>query len=136
MNGRRVVVAGGTGNVGTFIVKALLEHGAAVTVPSRSERSLAAFRAHLQPRTDESSWKRLRTIVTDVAAADAALDPREPHAVVASLGTFIPAPSLLKASVADLDEVLHDYVRAHFAVAQRFLPALVEKRGTYIFING
>ena len=47
MSAPRVVVAGGSGNVGTFMARALLERGATVVVPSRSEKMLAEFRTHL-----------------------------------------------------------------------------------------
>ena len=136
MNGQRVVVAGGTGNVGTFIVQALLERGATVVVPSRSQQSIATLRAYLAPRVDNLSWKRLQTVYGDVAGPSDIPGLGDPDAVVASLGTFIPAASLLSAAGADLDKVLNDYVRAHFEVARRFLPGLIETRGTYIFING
>lgn len=60
---RTIVVAGGTGNVGTFVVEALLARDATVVVPSRSEEKLEGLRAHLRPRTGEDALRRLHTFV-------------------------------------------------------------------------
>ena len=134
----RTIVAGGTGNVGTFIVRALLERGASVTVPSRSAEAIASLREHLQPLLRARDLDRLQTVVTDIGNGNGPLDPslRGADAVIASLGKFVPAASVLRAPLTDLDAVLDLYVRAHFAVAQKFLPELIDRRGTYIFING
>lgn len=47
LNARKVLVAGGTGNVGRVIVAALLDAGAAVAVPSRSLEKLDRLRAEV-----------------------------------------------------------------------------------------
>lgn len=134
----RAIVAGGTGNVGTFIVRALLERGMSVIVPSRSAEAITSLRRHLQPLLGVREIARLETVITDVGAGRGQLDPslRDADAVIASLGRFVPATSLLAAPLADLDAVLDHYVRAHFAVAQKLLPDLIDRRGTYLFING
>lgn len=139
-----VVVAGGTGNVGSFLVRALLERGATVAVPSRSEQNLQALRAHLAQQLNDTALDRLHPFVGDLgdeAGAEAihqqiASALGAPDAVIASLGRFQPAPSLLEASVADLEQVIQDYLIAHFVVARTFLPGLKARGGTYVFING
>lgn len=60
---------------------------------------------------------------------------RSLHAVVASLGRFVAAPSVLAAPVADLHNTLDDYLIAHFLAVRTFLP-LIEPGGSYTFING
>jgi NAD(P)-dependent dehydrogenase (short-subunit alcohol dehydrogenase family) len=45
LDDKTVVVAGGTGNVAAFVVSALLQRGATVAVPSRSDQ----LRQRLQP---------------------------------------------------------------------------------------
>ena len=48
--GHSIVVAGGTGNVGRYLVRALLERGARVIVPSRTAEHLEALRASIDER--------------------------------------------------------------------------------------
>ena len=139
--GHTVLVAGGTGNVGRYIVRSLLERGAVVVVPSRSQPKLDALRQSSKP-ADEL----LVTLLGDVAEErDAArvrdtIMQRLPSSlsdVVASLGGWVNAPSLLGATRADLVRALDNYVVAHFTLAHRFLPVLAEHGGaSYTLING
>lgn len=140
LSGRTALVAGGTGNVGRHIVRALLRHGAVVVVPSRSEPKLEALRAALGEAAarlvtiggnvgDEGDAARIRDEVARRTGAP--LD-----AVVASLGHYVSAPSLLAAKRAELLEVVEDYVAAHFVAARTFLPDVVSNGGSYTFING
>lgn len=133
------LVAGGTGNVGRHIVRALLGRGATVIVTSRSDTRLAALRRGVNASAgrlvtitgaigDETDAIRLRAEIAAQVAAP--LD-----AVVASLGRYRNAPSLLGAARAELVEVLEDYVVAHFMVARTFIPVL-ERGGSYVMING
>lgn len=144
LTNKTVVVTGGTGNVGSFIVPALLERGATVAVPSRSEKNLQELRAHLAPQLDDAALDRLRPFVGDVGSETGAVELQEqitqeispPDAVVASLGRFVSTPSLLEASVDDLEQVVQSYLIGHFVVARTFLPDLQDRGGTYVFING
>lgn len=144
LSGKTVVVAGGTGNVGSFIVRALVERGATVVVPSRSEPKLRGLRAHLRGQVGEAVLKRLKPFVGDVGeeAGAGALAGRiaeevgEPDAVVATLGRFVAAPSLLGAPAEALRQALDAYTIAHFVVARTFLPGLAARGGAYVFVNG
>lgn len=137
--GRTALVAGGTGNVGRYLVRALLDHGANVVVPSRSPERVAALRTMLGDRgvdrftsihgglRDEATAAQLRD---QLRTTDSSL-----HAVVASLGHFVAAPSLLTAPLADLHDALNDYLIAHFLAVRTLMP-LIEPGGSYTFING
>ena len=139
-----VVVAGGTGNVGGFIVRALLERGADVAVPSRSEQKIQDLRDYLGQHVASADLERLRTFtgtVSDEADGREIADRirREvgaPNTVISLMGSWLPTDSLLEATVDDLDHVLQHYLNAHFGVARTFLPGLKERGGTYIFVNG
>lgn len=138
--GRGVLVAGGTGNVGRHIVDVLLRQGATVVVPSRSAVKLDALRAAVGP-----AGARLVTLLGDVADERDAVRVRDEasrhlrsalDAVVASLGRWVNAPSLVAATRGELVDVLENYVVAHFVVARTFLPALAAHGGSYTLING
>jgi NAD(P)-dependent dehydrogenase (short-subunit alcohol dehydrogenase family) len=141
---RRIVVAGGTGNVGAFLVRGLLENGDTVVVPSRSAGKLDELKAYLARHLDARSLGRLYTLVGDLVddaqgealRRDLEATTGTPDAVIASLGRFQPTASLLATARTDLEAVLHDYLYAHFAVARRFLPELNGRGGTYVFVNG
>ncbi|HEX6308312.1 MAG TPA: SDR family oxidoreductase [Longimicrobiales bacterium] len=140
LSGKRIVVAGGAGHVGTVLVDALLHAGAAVAVPSRSAARLDALREALA----DAPVERLVAIEGDVADATdgervraAVLDRLGGlDAVIASMGDLVAAPAVLDASPADVRRALDGYVVAHHGVARTLLPALRERGGSYTFING
>ena len=139
-----VVVPGGSGNAGSYIVRALLERGATVVVPSRSQARLDEWLGYLADHLDAAALDRLHTFVADVGdeAEAAHLSERiteavgPPDAVVATLGGFVPAPSVLEAKLEDLRRVLDSELIAHFLVARTFLPDPKERGGTYVMICG
>lgn len=138
--GFTALVAGGTGNVGRYVVRGLLASGATVIVPSRSQEKLTALQTALAD-VDSGRLTSLRGDVSDeneaVRLRDQALrSTGRLDAVVAALGKFAPAPSLAAATRASLERVLDDYLVAHFVVARTFLPALQGTSGSYTFING
>jgi NAD(P)-dependent dehydrogenase (short-subunit alcohol dehydrogenase family) len=144
LDDKTVVVAGGTGNVAAFVVSALLQRGATVAVPSRSEEKLVDLQAFLTQRNQEADLDRLKTLVGDLSDENGAKELRRrineeagtPNAVLASLGQWRSAPSLLSASATDLEAVLQGYLIAHFKVARTFLPDLKAAGGSYVFVNG
>jgi NAD(P)-dependent dehydrogenase (short-subunit alcohol dehydrogenase family) len=137
-----VVVVGGTGNVGSFVVKSLLDAGARVAVPSRSQARMEELLVHLA----DSGTKQTRDLlpmIGDVGTEAGAAQVRtgmlkigEPDAIIASLGTWQSAPAISAASTDQLNKVLADYLIAHFTAAKALLSSLAAKRGSYIFING
>lgn len=138
-----IVVAGGTGNVGSFIVRQLLQSGARVCVPSRSDEKLTSLRQYLKDSevrnmenlytfngniSDENRSEELLSQIADTAGT--------PDGAISSLGGFIPAPSLLEVETEKLREVMDNYLYAHFAVARAFLPLFKSRGGTFVFVNG
>lgn len=141
---KTIVVAGGTGNVGSFLVAGLLGKGATVAVPSRSEQKINELKDHLLNHVDESVLANLHTYLGDLSDESEAEEVRgkiiqnsgEPDGVVATLGHLVPAPSLLDVSVEEMETVLKGNLIAHHMVAKTFLPGLRKKGGNYVFING
>ncbi|MEX0719118.1 MAG: SDR family NAD(P)-dependent oxidoreductase [Balneolaceae bacterium] len=139
-----IVVVGGTGNVGSFLVKELLKNEATVAVPSRSVDNIDSLKKHLAKELEEEIFSRLHFFVGDIGDEDKSEEVLDeithkvgtPHGAIAALGKFIPAPSLLNASVNDLKQVVDGYLMGHFVVAQTFLKKFKDNGGTYIFING
>jgi NAD(P)-dependent dehydrogenase (short-subunit alcohol dehydrogenase family) len=144
LNDQTVVVAGATGNVGPFLVRALLERGASVAAPSRSEEKLRGLREHLRQHVDESRLGRLHTFVGELGdEREAAVLRRRiteqvgtPDAVVASVGDYVAAPSLLDARADELRRALDASLVAHFVIARTFLPVLRDSGGTYVLLQG
>lgn len=138
------VVAGATGNVGPFIVRALLEREATVAVTSRSEAKLDELRAHLRQQVPEADLARLHAFVGELTDERGASDLRRrieneagaPAAVVASVGDFVTTPSLLEASKDELQRALDGYLIANLLVARTFAPSLTESGGTYLLMQG
>lgn len=130
------MVVGGTGSVGRHLVQAQLSEGARVVVPSRRAERLQALGRFLTP--DPSG--RFVPIVGDITdSRDSPRVLREAGPVdgaVVSLGGFVPAPSVLGASEAELERALRDYPLAHFAVARAVVPLLGARGGGYVMING
>jgi NAD(P)-dependent dehydrogenase (short-subunit alcohol dehydrogenase family) len=144
LENKTVVVAGGTGNVGAFIVKALLEQGATVVVPSRSDQKLSELRTYLSHHRHGVDLDRLKTFIGDLSDEAGAAQLLQqithqlgaPDAAIATLGSWHSVPSLLSTATADLERVLQNYLIAHFRVARTFLPGLKASGGIYVSING
>jgi NAD(P)-dependent dehydrogenase (short-subunit alcohol dehydrogenase family) len=135
-----VLVPGGAGNVGEGIVRAFLDRGARVAVPSRSRERLDALAA----RVREDHRSRFLPIAGDVgtpegaAAVAGAVAAHGPvTCVVAALGGWWQGLPLIDVPLDTFRRVLDDVLVAHFVVARTFLPGMARGQGgTYIFING
>lgn len=136
--GKRVLVAGATGNIGMHLVEAIVEaEGTAVPI-SRSETKLDA----LLGRYDAEKKARLMPLAGDIA------DEREGPSVVAraghldgavvSIGDFVSAADgqVLQSTQEHLRRALDGSVLAHFAAARAILPALHQSNGSYLSIQG
>jgi NAD(P)-dependent dehydrogenase (short-subunit alcohol dehydrogenase family) len=104
---KRILVAGGTGNVGRHLVDAVLAAGGTAIVPSRSAEKLAsvvdqygAVDGRLVPLEGDIADEREAGVLLERAG--------RLHGAVASLGSFVGAPStsMLDAPAADLQRAL------------------------------
>ena len=134
---KRILVAGGTGNVGRHLVDAVLAAGGTAIVPSRSAEKLAsvvdqygAVDGRLVPLEGDIADEREAGVLLERAG--------RLHGAVASLGSFVAAPStgMLDAPAADLQRALDGYVATHLATARSVIPALEPRGGGYVTIQG
>ncbi|MGI9043303.1 MAG: SDR family NAD(P)-dependent oxidoreductase [Gemmatimonadaceae bacterium] len=134
--GARLVVAGGTGTVGRYLVKALLEAGATVIVPSRTQEKIDKLSAGL----DANERDRIEALVGDIT--DETEGARMVEAAgkidgaIVSIGRWVSAPEVLDAERADLERAVANYAFEHFSVAKTLLPAVEKGGGGYVMITG
>jgi 3-oxoacyl-[acyl-carrier protein] reductase len=136
MDGQRVLVGGGTGNVGRHLVRALLEAGAEVVVPSRSRARLEELATTLEGDLRGRLVPVLGDLTADSGSRDLLARTLPLDGAVASLGGFVPAPSTLDAPREDLDRALSGYLHAHRDMARAVIPHVTERGGGYVMING
>lgn len=136
LQGKKILIAGGTGKVGRYLVQAQLAAGATAIVPSRNPAKLDA----LEGSIDVDGRARFVRVVGDITNPNEAqriLERAGPlDGAVASLGEVVMAPEILNAPESDLRKALDGYVLAHFAAARALLPVLRERGGGYVTING
>lgn len=128
--------------MGEGIVRTLLAAGHTVIVPSRSAAKLEYLRTQLRPEHGE----RLVSIVGHIGEVDSALVIRDRigrdvgrlDAVVPSLGGWWEGGPLIHVPVELWDELMIEFLRAHFVFARTFIPVLQDQPGggRYIGIGG
>jgi 3-oxoacyl-[acyl-carrier protein] reductase len=133
------MVAGGAGEVGEGVVRALLEAGATVVVPSRSWERLEALAARLEP----GLRARLEAHELAVGTPEGAAELRRRieargrlDLVVASLGGWWRGGPLTEVPLETWRRILDDNLTSHFVVARTFLPLVMASAGTYVLLNG
>jgi len=136
LHGKRIVVAGGTGDVGAGIVKCLLDAGAKVIVPVRSPAKgerLASDLGHpagLHLAKGEFGPDGASNAIVKAILADGPID-----AAVASLGGWWQGKPMIEVPSQDWEELVRNNLTSHVLAAQTLLPALAG-RGPYIQILG
>lgn len=142
LSGKIAVVAGGTGTVGEGIVRAFLDEGATVAVPSRSQDAIDRLRACLTGAAVE----RLVTVLGNIGDPDDAARLRDEivaglgpiDAVVASLGgTWDERLRLVDVPMETWRAYQDSNLTPHFVAARTFLPMLAARPGTsYTLLGG
>ncbi|HEX6901011.1 MAG TPA: SDR family oxidoreductase [Thermoanaerobaculia bacterium] len=140
LDGAKIVVAGGAGGVGEGIVRALLQEGARVIAPSRSEdklRDLEAYCSDIHSGElitltgglgDEESARALQHKIFEQF--------KEIDLAVASLGGWLQGNPLTSVDMATWNRVLRDNLTSHFLALRMLVPLLHPKTGSYVHING
>lgn len=109
-----------------------------MVVPSRSRAKLDQLRGDLSDADSD------RLVMLEGNIADQQEGPELVERIraeygpidgaIATLGRFVPVPSLMEASVEALQQVIDGYLIAHFAAARALIPAIREG-GSYTLIN-
>lgn len=139
--GRRVVVLGGTGAVAEGIVRAWLDAGAEVVVPSRSEQSAARLESSF---ASHSGRERLHAEVGDytsfTGAEEMATRIDGAHGpvsdVIASIGGWWQRGPLWSVSAEDWQRYFVDLTTAHVANVRAWVPRLPDSGSYHLILGG
>lgn len=140
MNGKTVLIAGGTGGVGEGLVRAFLKESATVIVPSRTAVKLQ----RLKDYTDDIMTGKLVGITGTITDEDAARalgerllkDFRSLDVAIASLGGWSQGTPITSTPMDVWNKVLRDNLTSHFLAMKTFVPLLNPTGGIYVHVNG
>lgn len=134
------VIAGGTGGVGEGIVRAFLQAGATVIIPSRSELKLERLKEYVSDikkgtlvpvagsvNNEENSQVLSAFLIKEFKNIDIA---------IASLGGWFQGYPLYSTPVEKWNKIIHDNLTSHFLAIKTFIPLLHPQSGCYVHING
>eukprot|EP00897_Mesotaenium_endlicherianum_P001606 jgi/Mesen1/1473/ME000132S00414 len=141
LTGQIALIAGGSGTVGSAIVKAFLQAGATVVVPSRGKERLDKLKQEF------GSPSELHTVDADAGSEDGIqvvlkyiddnLGGKLNH-VVSSLGSGVWNTTLVgDQPVSLLTQAMYDNCASHYVVATATLKRIADVAGaSYLFISG
>ncbi|WIB77733.1 SDR family oxidoreductase [Curtobacterium sp. MCPF17_002] len=140
LSGRRVLVPGGTGGVGEGVVRAFLDAGADVVVPTRSDARGAELRdalgalghsplLHL-PTHDYTSFAGAEALGQEMTERMGGIDD-----VVAPVGGWWQGRTLTEITDADWSTAFTDLATTHMALARAIVPRL-SGAGAYTVVVG
>jgi NAD(P)-dependent dehydrogenase (short-subunit alcohol dehydrogenase family) len=141
LEGKNVVVAGGTGRVGEGLVRSFLLEGAQVIVPVRSMAKEQRLRSYVEG----VDTGRLVCMQTHVGEEDSIQDFRRRvldefkrvDLAVACLGGWYYGYPLHLMPYRDWQLILHDNLDTHFLFVKNFLSILhAQDDGVFVMING
>jgi NAD(P)-dependent dehydrogenase (short-subunit alcohol dehydrogenase family) len=141
LKGKVTIVAGGTGNIGEGIVRAHLNQGATVIVPSRTLSRVNALQGYVSDSHNGNLVPFQTNVGTFAGAQEFVRDVLENYGkidlCVASLGGWWHGKTLTEISNDEWNEVMQTNLNPHFYMARAVLPAMEEaKSGTYVMIAG
>ncbi|TQK17639.1 NAD(P)-dependent dehydrogenase (short-subunit alcohol dehydrogenase family) [Microbacterium sp. SLBN-154] len=139
LEGRQIIVVGGTGNVGFFLVKTFASAGAKVVVTSRSTKKVDRLRERLGRDLAGGLSALLGDFGTPESAAALRAQMRaaapEVFAGVAASASWHQVPSMIQAGFADFRHVIETRLFAHYLAAETIL-GLLPGEGSYATMNG
>ena len=122
MQGKVAIVTGGSGAIGTAVVRSLLDEGATVVVAGRS--ALARVEDRLSfVETDVTNEESVHSLVERVAAVHGTV-----HALFNVAGGFKYGPAVDELAMADWDSLLDLNLKSAFLCMKHVLPVMKEQR--------
>jgi NAD(P)-dependent dehydrogenase (short-subunit alcohol dehydrogenase family) len=122
MQGKVAIVTGGSGAIGTAVVRSLLDEGATVVVAGRS--ALARVEDRLSfVETDVTNEESVHSLVERVAAVQGTV-----HALFNVAGGFKYGPAVDELAMADWDSLLDLNLKSAFLCMKHVLPVMKEQR--------
>ncbi|MBD0268326.1 MAG: 3-oxoacyl-ACP reductase FabG [Cyanobacteria bacterium Co-bin8] len=93
MQGQQVLITGGTGGLGTAVTRAVLEQGAAVTLPYRQAQDVERLLAVLPPAEAERVTFKQADLTDEAAVADLIGEMAQLDALIHLVGGFSMGPT-------------------------------------------
>ena len=124
------VVAGGSGGIGSAVVRLLVEQGAQVSFTYRANSAAA------QALSAETGAAAVQLDLTDATATQSYVESLdEVHTAVYAAGPHVPQQHLSRVSPADMATQLQGDAAAFFAFASALLPALRRTGGSLVAVT-
>ncbi|SFE71843.1 SDR family oxidoreductase [Thermoflexibacter ruber] len=134
------VVLGGTGGVGEGIVKALLQAGAAVVVPTRSPHKTERLQEYVGKDLSGKLLIKIGTVTEEDSAKELASflqkEFKQIDIGVASLGGWHQGFPIYSYPMEHWNRILNDNLTSHFLAIKTLIPLLNPQEGYYFHING
>ncbi|MGQ6475359.1 SDR family oxidoreductase [Serratia sp. IR-2025] len=134
----KILVAGGTGALGEGIVRALLQQGAHVLVPTRNPQKIEKLREYVADITTGSLAGVNGSLSTPQDAAllaEAIIEQGPLHAIVASIGGWTQGPAIADVPFDVWEKVIRENLTTHF-LAMKYLSPLLGSHSAYVHMNG
>lgn len=127
--GRVAVISGGSGCVGSGIVRKWLKEGAEVIAPVRTEEGKASLLEELEGMTTALLSVPIVDVADEDAAAEFAARLREQHPkgidhAVSCFGSWWQKGHTTKQPLSELNAVLSSHVASHFVFCKTLLPLM------------
>lgn len=141
LTGKTAVVAGGAGGVGEGIVRTLLQNGATVVVPVRTQAKIV----QLTDYTADLERGQLLALEANIGTEAGARQVGDFLAdkfkggldlVVASLGGWTQGLPLTAIDLTSWNRILANNLTSHFLAIKTLVPLLIPNRGIYVHVNG
>lgn len=123
------LVTGGTGGIGSAVVRLLAQRGDQVVLTYRSHADRAAALC------EELGVTAVQVDLRDAAAVARAVGGLELHTVVSAAGPLVPQQHLSRVSAAAMSAQLLDDAGAFYALVAAVLPALRRSRGSLVAVT-
>lgn len=144
LDGKVVVVAGGTGSLGEGLCRQFVEQGAQVCVPYRSEEKAERLRSYIRERGGNDR-EQLHLFPAHIGEEQSVQHCRNQvlekfehvHMAVACLGNWYYGYSLHRMPVDHFERVIQNNLMTHFLFMRAFLSHMHEVNdGVYVMVNG